>query len=347
MDNERSSSRRWLMSAGYLGMILLLLACSFATSVQQQQNEAGTLQMDGGIIQVKDTNGDWTPVAGESTFDLTGELASTDPWTVADKTFETNELTQIDENLQVGDLVSVQGTVLEDGTWVAYSIKSADQQTDPVLVLIGVVTSIEPWVVSGIDLNVTDETNLQGDITEGMIVRVEISLLMDGTWKVLSIAPLGEPSESSGCATIIATVVSVDGDQIQFLGWPTTVTLEQVTPTETIAPNTNDSTSDDSQDENSNDENENNTGDSAGSDTLAEGQIVMAVICVSDDGTFVIVHFTILNSDTETDGDTPNGGEKVLVCHKPNQKKGGHTLSIAQPAVPAHLAHGDTLGPCP
>ena len=31
---------------------------------------------------------------------------------------------------------------------------------------------------------------------------------------------------------------------------------------------------------------------------------------------------------------------KVTLCHK------GETLSVAQPAVQAHLAHGDTLGPC-
>ena len=41
----------------------------------------------------------------------------------------------------------------------------------------------------------------------------------------------------------------------------------------------------------------------------------------------------------------PNGGEKVLVCHKPN--KNAHTLSLPQSAVPAHLGHGDILGPCP
>ena len=35
------------------------------------------------------------------------------------------------------------------------------------------------------------------------------------------------------------------------------------------------------------------------------------------------------------------GQEKVQVCHK------GHTLTIAAPAVPAHLKQGDTLGTCP
>ena len=39
-------------------------------------------------------------------------------------------------------------------------------------------------------------------------------------------------------------------------------------------------------------------------------------------------------------GPPGQGGEKVAVCHK------GKTLWIAEPAVDAHLKHGDTLGPC-
>jgi hypothetical protein len=34
-------------------------------------------------------------------------------------------------------------------------------------------------------------------------------------------------------------------------------------------------------------------------------------------------------------------GRKVLVCHN------GHTIFISKNAVPAHLRHGDALGPCP
>jgi hypothetical protein len=34
------------------------------------------------------------------------------------------------------------------------------------------------------------------------------------------------------------------------------------------------------------------------------------------------------------------GREKVTLCHK------GHTITVGKPAVPAHLRHGDTLGPC-
>lgn len=39
------------------------------------------------------------------------------------------------------------------------------------------------------------------------------------------------------------------------------------------------------------------------------------------------------------------GGHKVDVCHKPN-RRGGRTLNIAMPAVPAHLGHGDVMGAC-
>jgi hypothetical protein len=37
---------------------------------------------------------------------------------------------------------------------------------------------------------------------------------------------------------------------------------------------------------------------------------------------------------------TRQGQPKVRLCHK------GKTLTVAEPAVPAHLRHGDTIGPC-
>ena len=40
--------------------------------------------------------------------------------------------------------------------------------------------------------------------------------------------------------------------------------------------------------------------------------------------------------------------EKVLICHiPPGNPDNAHTISISVNAVPAHLAHGDTLGACP
>ena len=34
------------------------------------------------------------------------------------------------------------------------------------------------------------------------------------------------------------------------------------------------------------------------------------------------------------------GLHRVAICHK------GHTIYVAEPAVPAHLAHGDSIGAC-
>lgn len=321
---------RWFLFAIHLGTIIFLVACA-AVGSGTQTTDDGSIQVEDGTIEVKNEDGDWEPVAGESAFELVGELESIDPWIVAGTTLETNESSQVEDGLETGDLVRVLGTVLEDGTWLAYSIELAEEQTDPIIVLIGVVDSVDPWSVNGINLNVTDETDIQSDITPGMIVRVEILLLEDGTWEVLSIAPLGESTDMAGCVTVVATIVSVDGNEIQFLGWPITVTLNV----------------DDGNAQGENEQGESNEDENTDVEiNLEADQVVQAVVCVSDDGQLIIVQITILDNDDENNDDGSGNGEKVLICHKPD-KKGGHTLSIASPAVPAHLGHGDKLGACP
>ena len=336
MSTNNRPLLRWGLLSLNLGIIVFMMACMVFTGVQQSDD--GLFQFDNGNIEVQDENGDWVQVDGTS-FELVGILESTDPWTVAGAELETRESTLIEEGLEVGDLVRVRGVILEDETWVAYSIEGTDEQTDPIIILIGVVDSIDPWVVNGIELNVTDETDIQGDVATGMIVRVEILLLEDGTWEVLSITPLGESTETSGCVTVIATVVSMDGDEVQFLGWSTTVTIgdnEQANDNENGEVNDNENNDDSDEDENDN-ENE------ASEVTLSPDQVVLAVVCISEDGQLIIVQIIILES--EDDSGNTSDGEKVLVCHKPS--KNAHTLSISSSAVPAHLGHGDTLGPCP
>jgi hypothetical protein len=42
------------------------------------------------------------------------------------------------------------------------------------------------------------------------------------------------------------------------------------------------------------------------------------------------------------------GGAKVTLCHiPPGNPDNAHTITVGASAVPAHLGHGDTLGPCP
>jgi len=40
--------------------------------------------------------------------------------------------------------------------------------------------------------------------------------------------------------------------------------------------------------------------------------------------------------------------KKVTICHiPPGNPDNAHTIRVSQSAVPAHLAHDDSLGPCP
>jgi hypothetical protein len=317
---------RWQLVLGYLSIVVILLACATvgggsatATPVATQATPAALLRLENGAIELRQEDGGWTPVGGETTFEIVGQLQSTDPWMVTGNTFAVREATHIEEGLEAGDLVRVTGLILEDGTWLASSIEGAEteEQPTPTIILIGKVTSIDPWVVNGITLNVTSDTLISEGITTEMIVRVEILLMEDGTWEVLSIVPLGSFTDVPGCATVAATVMSVDGNELQLAGWPA-ITLGDEIKIEN---------------------------DGGGEATLSGNQTVLVVVCASDSGPIVITHIIILNA---SEGEPPadGGGEKVLVCHKPD-KKGGHTLSISSSAVPAHLGHGDKLGACP
>jgi hypothetical protein len=59
------------------------------------------------------------------------------------------------------------------------------------------------------------------------------------------------------------------------------------------------------------------------------------------------------NNGNGNNGNDPSSArsqyqEKVVICHiPPGNPENAHTISVSPNAVPAHLAHGDTLGPCP
>ena len=41
-------------------------------------------------------------------------------------------------------------------------------------------------------------------------------------------------------------------------------------------------------------------------------------------------------------------GGKVVICHRPPGNPANmHTITVSENAVPAHMKHGDTTGPCP
>jgi len=282
---KNKTAFRWQLPLGIVVFLAFMLACSVVnggtvSATSTPNSDETPINLEDGIVEIQDENGDQIPVAGDSYFDMTAELENTDPWSVAGINLETNDATQIDEGLQPGDLVRVKGFILGDGAWLAISIEFAEEQIAPIIILIGKVDSIDPWVVKGIELNVTEDAVIQDTITPGMFVQVEILLLPDGTWEVLSIVQLGEPEEDSDCLTVVVTVVGIEGNQIQFSGWP------EVTFSEDIEIE-------------------------GGLEALDTGQVVIAVVCPSESEQIVIVQIIIQDDSDES---TPReGGETVLI----------------------------------
>jgi hypothetical protein len=242
-------------------------------------------------------------------FEFTGVLQSMSPWQVAGIPLETRDWTVIASDLKVGDLVFVEGEIDATGTWVADEIVRLDAETAR-LVLIGTVVSKDPWIVSGVTLRVTDATEILGDISVGSLVRVELVLGKDGQWYALRIEPLPGMIAFPSCIDLVARVVSVTGNQIQLENWPLMPLDANAQVEGVITPNS----------------------------------VVRFRLCFNESGQITIVYIVIIEqAESEPTGEV---GGKVLVCHKPDQKKGGHTLSIDAAALPAHLGHGDYVGPC-
>ena len=242
-------------------------------------------------------------------FEFSGTLESIDPWKVAGISFETRDWTVISTDLEVGNLVHVEGEIDTNGTWVANEVVRLDAETAR-MVLIGTVVSMDPWIVNGVTLRVTSETEILGDVATGSLVRVELVLGEDGQWYALRIEPLPGIIALPTCIDLVARVVSVDGNQIQFENWPLMPLGE----------------------------------DAQIEDVIIPGNVVRFRLCFDEDGQIMITYIIIIEQDESEPPETQVG--KVQVCHKPDKKKGGHTLSIDAAALLAHLGHGDYEGPC-
>jgi hypothetical protein len=244
-------------------------------------------------------------------FEFVGKIESMNEisMTVDGIKFELRPWTDIDADLKTNETVKVSGHILPDGTWVAFEVHKYD--TAITTFLIGRVFSIDPWVVGGVPLPVTAETHIDGTITVGMLVRVEIQMLEDGTQKVVSIAPLEGFTWALGCQEFVVTVENIQDGKVQIDGWPALPLGEDA--------------------------------DIQGD--LHPGAVALVIVCFNEDGTVKVTYiFVIDNQKLEPTEETPKEA-KVDVCHSPNGKN-PHTINIAPAAVPAHLGHGDVLGAC-
>ncbi len=268
----------------------------------------GRIQDDGSWLAQKIT----LSTTADKEFTFTGKVESKDPWKVAGISFTTNGETVIQPALNLGDLVRVEGVIDDNGVWTATKIERIDDEGNSRMVLIGTVITIDPWVVNGITLTIAPDAVIDANITVGMLVRVELILQSDGTWQVIKIEPISNLAWFPGCMDVIATVVSMNGNQLQLLDWPV-VTIEDGVKIE---------------------------------GTLVPNSVIRMRVCFDQTLMIKVTLIIVIQEVTVEPPPVSEEGGKVLVCHKPNDKKGGHTLSIGRPALPAHLAHGDYEGAC-
>jgi hypothetical protein len=254
----------------------------------------------------------------EHPFEFAGSVESIAPWVVSGVAFETDEWTEIEPGIGVGDEVEVEGRILQDGAWLATEIKLLGKDLLHVE-FVGRVQEIDPWLVSGISLATDDETEIEDEIKVGDWVRVRARILPDGAWLAIEIESI-DVARRRGCMWFSSVVARVDPGQI-VLGNGATIPLEGGVLIE---------------------------------GEIEVHSVVLILICVGEKGTPTVVSIIVIyqleaplvmpTAVAPLLPPPPEGGN-VTICHKPGTPA-EKTKIIPQSALKGHLGHGDTLGPC-
>ncbi|HUF38131.1 MAG TPA: DUF5666 domain-containing protein, partial [Anaerolineales bacterium] len=277
--------------------------------------EVGDPMLVAGVIM---ENGTWLATylnlvsPQEYRFEFVGRLESLSPWTVSGISFDTAEWTKMDADLRVGDPVRVTGTIGMHGTWIAERIERFDTEHETSFAFFGPVLSIDPWNVRGVSLAVDERTDIKGEITLGEMVKVTGWILDNGSWLATEIKHTGLHL-GQGCFFVSSVVRSVDEERIVLVDG---LTLPR-------------------------------SGDLVETGDLKEGSVVRYHYCVDQDGEGRIRRIFALS---QLDRPIPVNEEsgKVVICHyPPGNPENEHTIEVGEPAVQAHLAHGDSMGACP
>jgi len=187
--------------------------------------EAGLVAGD--VVQVRGRirDGDWLAKSivladdDDRKFAITGTVDNFDPWTVDGIEFETDDRTRIDDDIEVGDRVKVEGRILEDGTWMAGSIELLEDQEPRKFNFTGLVGSMNPWEVGGVSFTTDESTSIDSLIVMGDEVRVKGVIQPDGVWLAKSIERLEDDEEDLGCLDFSTVVREAGVNQIVLQDW--------------------------------------------------------------------------------------------------------------------------------
>jgi hypothetical protein len=125
----------------------------------------------------------------ELRFEFVGEVSSLDPWIVGGVTLATDENTEVEGDIAVGDTVKVEGRILEDGTWLAEEIKLLKLNlgcTDKFVVVRTVETG-QIVLLNWEKVEVDGAVEVEGDVKVASVVIVQVCIYEDGSTVVISI----------------------------------------------------------------------------------------------------------------------------------------------------------------
>jgi hypothetical protein len=231
------------------------LATVHGTSFDVAINSAGEtlFGVTHGLVQVKNDRAEVFLASGQATvvqegedpeqpgyqFTLQGEINSIvgNVWTVNSVEFSAEGADIASTDFGTGIEVLVKGRILDTGEWVADTIDWPNNDK-PRARFTGVLNSdpVVPgtWDISGVSVQVNEQTDREGDITKGMAVEVNFVVLPDGSKLATSVQALeNEDKKPTRTPTVTNTPTETATPTATMTGTPATATP---TPTETMTP---------------------------------------------------------------------------------------------------------------
>jgi len=141
----------------------------------------GTIQEDGTLVAEHILHRGDTAIGEPFSYVGVLQAMSTEAWLISDVPVAVNEATLMDEELLPGSVVLVRGDVLDDGTWLARSIRRI-RTRERTFEFVGKVERVDPWIVAGIEFETRLYTVIDEGIGEDDQVRVQGIILSTGTW---------------------------------------------------------------------------------------------------------------------------------------------------------------------
>ena len=168
-------------------------------------------------------------------FEFVGTVESIDPWVVSGISLTVNYQTEIQGEIEVDDLVKVEGRILPDGTWLATEIKPASMawfgpgclSISAMVVGVG-AGQIELLGWPTIELD--DSIIVEGEIAVDAIILLIICVDDDGTISIVSIIVIYQlepvivfpptlPPPSGGGDVIICHKPGTSAEQTMRVPW--------------------------------------------------------------------------------------------------------------------------------